>query len=105
MFPLLASVLLLGCVTITPASSPAVGNPQATTAPSTAPGASTAQPAAPETPWEAEVGNLSPQGERSLESALRLFSMAYGPLPGVEGVPVPTDRVEGTVARNAIVAR
>ncbi len=41
---------------------------------------------------------------RSLESALQLFVMAYGPIPGVEGVPDTSERVEGTLARRAILA-
>ena len=36
------------------------------------------------TPWQTELTNLEPDGTRSLESALTLFAMAFGPIPGVQ---------------------
>jgi hypothetical protein len=45
------------------------------------------------TPWQQEMANLEPDGTRSLESALRLFVLAFGPLPGVDG----TGAAAGTV--------
>jgi len=44
------------------------------------------------TPWQAELTNLETDGTRSLESALALFAMAFGPVPGVQ-----LASVEGTV--------
>ena len=35
------------------------------------------------TPWQAEILDLEPDGTRSLDSALTLFAMAFGPVPGV----------------------
>ena len=35
------------------------------------------------TPWQTELTNLEADGTRSLESALTLFAMAFGPIPGV----------------------
>jgi len=81
-----------GCVSVstTPAGTPS--------------GATGAPIDEPDTPWQVELRDVSADGERSLESALRLFAMAYGPLPGVEGVPDSNERVEGTLARRAILA-
>lgn len=84
--------LLAGCVTV----SPPAGSPGTVATPPPVD--------VPDTPWEAELGDVSVDGERSLESALRLFAMAYGPLPGVEDVPAPSETVEGTIARRAIRA-
>ncbi len=88
---MLVLALLAGCVTVTPPA----GSPQPTQAPA----------AEADTPFEVELRDVSVDGERSLESALRLFSMTYGPLPGVEDVPDSNDRVEGTLAMRAILAK
>jgi len=56
------------------------------------------------TPWAGELQNLQPDGTRSLDSALRLFAIAFGPLPGVQA---PTDQTgvrSGDVAIAAIMA-
>src|SRR5687767_4067741 len=88
--------LLVGCVSVAP---PAGDTPPASTGAAATP----APPDAPDTPWEAELEDVSVDGERSVESALRLFAMAYGPLPGVDGVPESTGRIEGTLARRAVL--
>jgi hypothetical protein len=36
------------------------------------------------TPWEQELANVDAEGIRSLDSALKLFSMAFGSVPGVQ---------------------
>ena len=79
----LAGVLLVaasaGCSASNTTAQPATPGSTASGS-STSPGAT----APPETPWEHELDNLQPDGTRSLESALRLFAMAFGPIPGVD---------------------
>src|SRR4051812_46772428 len=82
-------VLLTGCVTVSPEAA-------------TNPAQTLLRSHVPDTAWATELGNVSPTGERSLDSALRLFAMAYGPIPGVDAVPATSPRVEGTLARRAI---
>lgn len=88
----------VGCVTVT--------GPAQQTQPGATPDPNATAPpvAAPETAWDVELRDVSPDGERSLESALQLFSMAYGPLPGVEGVTESPPLPEGTLAMRAILA-
>src|SRR4051794_2728726 len=90
---MLPAVVLFGCVTVTPTGSPLTVQPGSTPVASRA----------PDSPWETELGNVSPDGSRSLDSALRLFAMAYGPVPGVDSVPATDDRLEGTLAMRAIL--
>ena len=79
----LAGVLLVaasaGCSASNTTAQPATPGSTASGS-STSPGAT----APPETPWEHELDNLQPDGTRTLESGLRLFAMAFGPIPGVE---------------------
>ncbi len=115
--PALGSAPGSGASTASPsaaAASPAGASaPPATAEPSSAAAtpAGTAEPTdAPEplppigsTAWEQELGNLAPDGTRSLESALRLFAIAFGPLPGVVA---PSDGrlvEDGTTAIRAVM--
>lgn len=55
-------------------------------------------------PYVAELQNVQPDGSRSLDSALRLFAITFGPLPGVTA---PTDQTgvrSGNVAIAAVLA-
>src|SRR5689334_11111061 len=61
--------------------SGSVGGPAATAATSGDPG--------PLSAWDTESVNLGPDGRRSLDSALRLFAMALGPIPGVDAPSDP----------------
>jgi hypothetical protein len=94
---LLVLIVTAGCVT--------VSAPDASTGPSapSGPSATTAPPPAAETPWEAELDDVAPDGSRSLDSALQLFAMAYGPVPGVEDAGRGSGAVEGTLARRAVL--
>jgi hypothetical protein len=57
------------------------------------------------TPWQRELANLAPDGSRSLDSALRLFAMAFGPVPGVPSQPRPQEFIDATTAVREIQAR
>ena len=57
------------------------------------------------TPWQQELANLAPDGSRSLDSALRLFAMAFGPVPGVPSQPRPQEFIDATPAVREIEAR
>jgi hypothetical protein len=87
-------ILSAGCVSIS--SEPTSPTP-VTPPPSFA--------AAPEGPWEAELDDVAADGTRSLDSALQLFAMAYGPIPGVDAPPDAGEVHEGTLARRAVLAR
>lgn len=76
---LVFSALLAGCAAAT-ATPPAVSPDPIADASSASPDAS----AAADTPWQRELDDLQPDGTRTLESALRLFAMAFGPIPGVD---------------------
>jgi hypothetical protein len=94
-------MLLAGCVTVAPnAATPDVNQPPAASTGTDA----TPRPPRAETPFDAELDNVNPDGTRSIESALKLFAMAYGPIPGVEAPPDGFGRIEGTLARRAILA-
>ncbi len=56
------------------------------------------------TPWEVELGNVDADGTRSLDSSLRLFAMAFGPLPGVDAPDEPGQILSGSPAVRAIRA-
>lgn len=126
---LVAIVALIGgCSSTAPAPSPSAsaGAPSATpalpttspppTAPavtallSGSPSASVATPAeAPlpplgSTAWERELRNVNPDGTRTLESALRLFAIAFGPLPGVQAPADGRLVDDGTLAVRAVLA-
>jgi len=36
------------------------------------------------TPWQSELANVQPDGTRTLDSALKMMAMAFGPIPGVD---------------------
>jgi hypothetical protein len=69
-----------GCST-----SPRSGEPTTSAASSSAAGA--APGLLPLTPWQQELAKAGPDGSRSVDSALRLFAMAFGPIPGVDAQP------------------
>ena len=99
----LAGLLLTVHVAIT-ACAP--GATPASSASGSSPGMATPAPYARErTPWEVELANLGPDGTPSLESALRLFAMAFGPIPGVD-VPrsAPGEVMTATPAIHAVRA-
>ena len=91
-------------------------NSAAPTPPSLAPGSIAVDPSsgsgdlpAPSpyirTAWEQELSNLAEDGTRSVESALRLFAMAFGPLPDVAvASDDPGEIMSGSVAARAIRA-
>jgi hypothetical protein len=54
------------------------------------------------TPWQQELANLEPDGSRSLDSALRLFAMAFGPMPGVPSQPRPQEFISASDAALAL---
>ena len=83
----LAAALALLCLGI--ACTPAAPG---TPGPSGSPAATPI--AADLTPWQQEMANLDADGARSLESALRLFVMAFGPLPGVDGTSAEAGTVD-----------
>jgi hypothetical protein len=96
---LLVPALFAGCVTVSPTSSNVPGG--------TLGSGQTAAPAAsraPDTPLRQELRNVNADGTRSLDSALRLFAMAYGPIPGVDNAPGPGEAIEGTLALRAVKA-
>jgi hypothetical protein len=54
--------------------------------------------AAPPTAYDAELANVAPDGSRTVDSALRLFAMAFGAIPGVEVARPTTPIRSGTFA-------
>jgi hypothetical protein len=61
--------------------------------------------ASPEpTPWQRELADLEPDGSRSLDSALTLFAMAIGPIPGVPEQTRPKTLVDATPAIATLLA-
>lgn len=50
-------------------------------------------PAVAQSAWGSELANLEPDGRRSRESALALFALAFGPLPGVPSGPAETGSI------------
>ena len=95
---LLATLTISGCVSIAPASdSVATTGPQAT-------GESPAATRKPDTPWTVELRQVDADGKRTVDSARRLFALAYGALPGVDAGQEAGGPIEGTIARRAIMA-
>lgn len=94
---LLPALLALACN----AGGPTTGSPGASGS-AGGPVASPAPQWEPRTPWEAAIGDIEPDGHYSLDAALRLFSTAYGPLPGVDGDFGRQGVVDRTVALDAI---
>ena len=47
----------------------------------------------PLTPWQEELYNLQPDGTRTLDSALKMMAMAFGPIPGVDAKAQPAGDV------------
>jgi hypothetical protein len=90
-------LVLVSCTSAAPAQSPApqATAPQTTFNPPAPPSVITANeptldPSAtpePPTAWDAEIAKVDENGQRPLDSALRLFAMAFGPLPGVDAPP------------------
>ena len=70
---LLLLVVLSGC-SAAPASPP-TGSPASPGSP---------PPSAVASPWDQEIAKVGPDGRRSLQSALKLMAMAFGPIPGVD---------------------
>jgi hypothetical protein len=89
----LVAALVIGCSAAAPTSPPGSADPSSGAkgpassgaGSSVAPTSGASTPA--ETPWQAELEDLQPDGTRSLDSALRLFAMAFGPIPGVGAPP------------------
>jgi hypothetical protein len=79
-----------------PAATQSAGSP----APSTTAGPALSPP--PE--WRAELANVAADGTRSADSALRLFALAFAPLPGVDASPAEGPIHDGTIAVRAIRA-
>ncbi|HEX2626058.1 MAG TPA: hypothetical protein VHL56_04050 [Candidatus Limnocylindrales bacterium] len=79
----------------------------ATSSPQAAASASAAASAPPEPPssaWSRALADVDDDGRFSLDAALRLFAIAYGPLPGMDA---PQDRSgvsDGTVAIDAVMS-
>jgi hypothetical protein len=75
----------VGCTSVASPSPSPLPSSLADASPSAdaSPGVST-----PElSPWQQELAGVEPDGTRSLESALALFAMAFGPIPGVAAPP------------------
>lgn len=73
----LVLAVFAGC-SVSPATPP-------TGSPASGASASSASPSIPPaSPWDDEVGHVGPDGTRSLESALKLMAMAFGPIPGID---------------------
>jgi hypothetical protein len=80
---ILVAVLVAACSgsSPTPPSPSSIGS--AGPSPASSSPASSIATSPVETPWQHELDDLQPDGSRSLDSALRLFAMAFGPIPGV----------------------
>ena len=102
MAALFALTTVSACISISQ-NAPDAGGP-AGSGPSNGSPATTHASPRPDTPWDTELRQVNPDGTRSADSALRLFAMAYGPVPGVDDVPQLATRVEGTIARRAVMA-
>ncbi len=58
----------------------------------------------PDAAWEAELDNVLPDGTRSMESSLRLFAIAFGPVPGVDAPASSGDIASASEAVWRVVA-
>lgn len=115
-FAIVAALVLAGCSpSATTGSTGSTTPPVSTSIPTTAsfvPTTGSAQnstlPAAvvldPPAAYQTELGNLGKDGIRSKDSALALFAMTYGPLPGVSAPPTPGGILSGTPAIAAVRA-
>ena len=94
---------LFAALVLVAACSPSAPGP---TPPRSSPGAPTQAPYARErTPWEVEMANVEPNGTPSLETALRMFAMAIGPVPGVDvALSAPGEIMSATPAIHAVRA-
>jgi hypothetical protein len=94
----------LAVLALTAAAGIACGGSDSITSPTASPEASgTGAPVLAETPWTRELANVADDGTRSLESSLKLFTIAFGPLPGVEAPPTEPSVVRsGTIALLAV---
>lgn len=84
-----------------PAASGTASGPRATVG---SPTVSAAATRAPATPWELELANVAPDGSRSAASALRLFAMAFGTVPGVDVPADPGPIASGSLAIDEVQA-
>ncbi len=57
-----------------------------------------------ETAWGHEAANLDQNGQRSLESALRLFSLAFGDVPGTSATPDGVPILSASLAIRAMAS-
>ncbi len=90
-------VRLVTALFVASACGPAAPSPAASS-----PAASPAAAWAPQTAWERALVDVDANGERSKESALRLFATAYGALPGVDAQQDLAGIFSRTVAIRAI---
>ncbi|HEX8026384.1 MAG TPA: hypothetical protein VF484_09270, partial [Candidatus Limnocylindrales bacterium] len=100
--PLLLAGLVIALVAACSGSAAAPAAPSAPSASLSASGVASPSGGSADlvlTPWAAEAVNLGPDGRRSLDSALKLFSMALGPIPGVDAPadPGPIGSLTGAV--------
>ena len=79
----LVAAIVGGCAasTATPSLAPTIPTTSSLPSPTTALTPGPSFPA--DSPWQTELDDLRPDGTRSVDSALRLFAMAFGPIPGV----------------------
>ena len=107
----LVAASLTACSSSPAATQTNSGGPSAPPAPAPPPAATVAAPEATETSppygetaWQQELANVDDGGRRSLESALRLFAIAFGPLPGVDAPDDGRAAEDGTLAYRAVLA-
>lgn len=82
------AIAVVALLLVVVASSGCLAGSATSSSPPSAP-----RPSSAATPWDMEVTNLQGDGTRSLDSALRLMAMAFGPIPGVDA----TTAAPGTV--------
>lgn len=96
---LLAAIVLAACGTTSGTASPAASG----VAPSVAASIGSAASQTPADPvWTKALDDLGPDGSRSLDSAVRLFALAFGPIPGVDAQRPSTVLRDATVALRAV---
>lgn len=105
-----AVAMIVSCSPSGNATAPPSTIPAATTPAPTTPGPTSAASfpadidiaAFMNAPFQKELENVDANGDRTVESALRLFAIAFGPLPGVDAPTDNTGARSGTLALDEV---
>lgn len=92
---IVASAIVVGCVSAAPAAPTESSALRASSAPTAAPAVPGWQP---DSPFEAILDRMNRDGQLSKDDALALFATVFGPLPGVAATQDATGVRDGTLA-------